>query len=110
MNQEPYVEVRLIQYHYNKDYGDTRVCECGHSYVRHFDPYESMENVGCKYCACDHFKETVTSMILEEQDYDPGLLNNYGGGNVAWWHDYLRNVVHDCNTYWRELIDSYTEK
>lgn len=27
-------------------------------------------------------------MALEE--YDAGLLNDYGGGNVEWWQDYIR--------------------
>lgn len=44
---------------YNPAYGDDKICECGHSYVRHFDPYENMEAVGCKYCQCYEFKENV---------------------------------------------------
>jgi hypothetical protein len=32
-------------------------CECGHVYHRHFDSYENMEPIGCKYCGCWHFKE-----------------------------------------------------
>lgn len=32
-------------------------CECGHSYYRHFDSYDGMEPVGCKYCECWTFKE-----------------------------------------------------
>jgi hypothetical protein len=42
---------------YNPNYGDNRECECGHSYYRHFDSYEQMDAVGCKYCGCSHFKE-----------------------------------------------------
>ncbi len=40
---------------YDKDFGDDRVCECGHKYYRHFDTYENMRPVGCKYCGCDEF-------------------------------------------------------
>ena len=32
-------------------------CKCGHSYERHFDPYQNMDHVGCKYCDCDQFDE-----------------------------------------------------
>jgi hypothetical protein len=32
-------------------------CFCGHSYYRHFDSYEDMEPVGCKYCECMSFEE-----------------------------------------------------
>ena len=42
---------------YNPNYGDDRVCKCGHVYDRHFDPYEEMEPVGCKYCGCSKFEE-----------------------------------------------------
>ncbi len=41
---------------YNANYGDTKECECGHSYYRHFDTYEDMAAVGCKYCGCYEFK------------------------------------------------------
>ena len=46
-----------IKKEYNPNYGDDRICECGHVYYRHFDSYERMENVGCKYCQCYDFKE-----------------------------------------------------
>lgn len=42
--------------------------------------------------------------ILDEQDYDPGLLNDYGGGNVQWWQDYIRAEINRCNEYWRTLL------
>lgn len=42
---------------YNENYGDDRKCICGHTYIRHFDPYEDMEAVGCKYCHCRNFIE-----------------------------------------------------
>ena len=45
--------------------------------------------------------------MLNEQDYDPGILNDYGGGNVDWWLDYIRYEVNCCNEYWRSIIESY---
>lgn len=42
---------------YNPEYGSDRLCACGHPYYRHFDTYEDMEPVGCKYCRCYTFKE-----------------------------------------------------
>ena len=37
----------------------------------------------------------------EIADYDCGLINDYGGGNVQWWQDYLRHEINRCNEYWR---------
>ena len=57
--EKPYIkEVKTITIlHYNPSYGDTRKCECGHIYYRHFDSYEGMAATGCKYCDCHEFKE-----------------------------------------------------
>jgi hypothetical protein len=41
---------------YNRNYGDTRVCKCGHKYYRHFDTHDDMADVGCKYCDCGTFE------------------------------------------------------
>jgi hypothetical protein len=61
MEEKPYIEKTetVITYLYNPKYGDDRICECGHPYHRHFDSYENMETVGCKYCECHFFKEKV---------------------------------------------------
>lgn len=37
----------------------------------------------------------------EIADYDCGIINDYGGGNVQWWQDYLRHEINRCNEYWR---------
>ena len=42
---------------YDPNFGDDRECACGHSYYRHFDSYEDMSPVGCKYCECRRFRE-----------------------------------------------------
>lgn len=42
---------------YDPNYGDGKVCVCGHTYHRHFDSYGNMEPVGCKYCECDKYSE-----------------------------------------------------
>jgi hypothetical protein len=57
--ERPYLEVVTVDTYrrYNSKYGDDRKCKCGHSYFRHFDSYEQMEAVGCKYCVCSVFEE-----------------------------------------------------
>lgn len=57
---DPYKEIVLevvgILKEYNPDFGDDKLCECGHTYYRHFDTYDGMAPVGCKYCGCQEFK------------------------------------------------------
>lgn len=31
--------------------------------------------------------------------YDAGLLNDFGGGNVDWWQDYIRAEVERANDF-----------
>ena len=38
-------------------------------------------------------------------DYDAGLLNDFGGGDVGWWQDYLRAEIGRANDYWRDLYE-----
>ena len=49
-------------------------------------------------------------MITETNEYDSGFLNDYGGGNVAWWHDYIRGEVARCNDFWREQLEQAQEE
>ena len=58
-SENPYIEeeVKTTIRKYNPNYGDERICICGHQYYRHFDTYDNMEPVGCKYCGCNEFKE-----------------------------------------------------
>jgi hypothetical protein len=41
---------------YNPVFGDELPCACGHIYYRHFDPWEDMAPVGCKYCVCQQWR------------------------------------------------------
>ena len=62
--ESPYIVTRKVVvqrlFAYNPNYGDDRICKCGHTYYRHFDPYEEMAAVGCKYCGCGRFQEVQT--------------------------------------------------
>ena len=48
----------------------------------------------------------IREAVLNDADYDAGLLNDFGGGNVNWWQDYLRAEIGRANEYWRALIDN----
>ena len=58
-NEKPYIDIQytVTKKLYNPAYGDDHLCRCGHVYYRHFDTYEEMANVGCKYCFCGNFVE-----------------------------------------------------
>ena len=62
--ERPYLEeiVTTTVYKYNPQYGNERICQCGHTYYRHFDSWADMDNVGCKYCWCHHFDEAVLTL------------------------------------------------
>jgi len=57
--ERPYIlEIEIIKIEkYNPNYGNDRICKCGHSYYRHFDSYQNMDTCGCKYCGCFNFIE-----------------------------------------------------
>ena len=61
--QPVYFRIAKVKYKlkYNPDYGDNRLCECGHAYFRHFDGFEGYKAVGCKYCSCNEFREQIKS-------------------------------------------------
>lgn len=62
---------------YDKSHGDDDECRCGHSYYRHFDTYDSMAPVGCKYCYCGHGYEdgSFTSKTKVNIEYDWFVTN-----------------------------------
>jgi len=57
--EAPYLftEIVVKKRTYNPNYGDFRECQCGHPYHRHFDSYQNMQPIGCKYCPCYVFME-----------------------------------------------------
>lgn len=57
--ERPYIfkeKIQIIRF-YNPNYGDNRICICGHPYYHHFDTYENMADACCKYCGCGEFIE-----------------------------------------------------
>lgn len=42
---------------WDSDHDQQAKCQCSHPYERHFDGYDNMYPVGCKYCECDTFIE-----------------------------------------------------
>lgn len=69
ISEMPYIEdinLKLkLKSKYNPKFGDDKECACGHAYYRHFDSYENMASVGCKYCSCGTFilPEQINSIL-----------------------------------------------
>lgn len=59
-SHEPYIPKKTTKYVWNPDFYDQDAkCSCGHPYDRHFDSYDDMAPVGCKYCVCSHWTKPV---------------------------------------------------
>lgn len=41
--------------------------------------------------------------------YDAGLLNDFGGGDVHWWQDYLRYELNRAHEFYQSQVDSLLE-
>jgi hypothetical protein len=94
IDQNPYlIELREIK-KYNPNYGDDRVCECGHTYYRHFDTYEDMEPRGCKYCVCLEFIESKECPCCKGEGtyYFEGDAHKSGGFVPC----YYKTATHYC--------------
>lgn len=46
---------------------ETKCSSCGHLYYRHFDTYDEMRPVGCKYCDCWLFAVPNKVRMNDEQ-------------------------------------------
>lgn len=47
--------------------------------------------------------EAVMNAELVEE-FDAGLLNDYGGGNVGWWHDYIRAELSRAHDFYASQL------
>jgi len=76
---------------YDKDFGDFKVCSCGHPYHRHFDSYNRMEPVGCKYCECLRFMPKLFSDVVEPVGEIGAIIDENPDLDEKDW-EYLRKV------------------
>lgn len=81
---------------YDPKFGDARLCKCGHAYYRHFDPFEDMAPVGCKYChervaGISHRKEVPVPEGTDIADMSTWTEQD--------WQDYRNNYASICTGY-----------
>lgn len=82
---------------YDEKFGDNKLCLCGHPYYRHFDTYEQMSAVGCKYCSHytpmgNHVKERFCPYFKE--DKGQGIVRDPHGREEDL---YAHAVCNDCD-------------
>lgn len=53
-----------------------------------------------------HHDQCAVNAAPVFNDYDAGLLNDFGGGNVEWWQDYLRAEIERANEWWRSQVEA----
>lgn len=51
--------------------------------------------------------DAVSSLNLDA--YDAGHLNDFGGGNIGWWQDYIRSELGAAHDFYQSQIDNYAE-
>lgn len=102
----------IVSYHlvenrkYNPKYGDDRICKCGHQYYRHFDTYEDMYPIGCKYCDCCTFEELIVpERVKASKTYLDNFIRVYNeaadlthlvGDVMDWLNDETKNTSRDA--------------
>ena len=56
------------------------------------------------YCdILDHLETPIpNNHQVQLEPYDAGLLGNGGGGNVEWWHDYIRAELDRAHDFYQD--------
>jgi hypothetical protein len=86
---EPYLleNIFVIKRKYNPNYDNDKTCICGHPYHRHFDSYENMEAVGCKYCGCNNFEEITEEELREFETMENEFYCDYNCDDCDYQYD-----------------------
>jgi hypothetical protein len=62
---------------------------------------DSLGGLEIKYIRADKMAEM---MIIELDYYDAGLLGDYGGGNVDWWQNYMRDELKRAHEFYQSQV------
>ena len=49
-------------------------------------------------------------MDIQLETYDAGYLNDYGGGNIEWWHWYIRYLLASAYDHYQDQVDNSIER
>ena len=56
-------------------------------------------------CCCGWKQEPAEPEYIVLEEYDAGYLNDYGGGNVSWWHDYIRAELERAYDFYQSQLE-----
>ena len=45
-------------------------------------------------------------MLIDLEEYDAGLLNDFGGGDVEWWQDYIRAELSRAYDFYQSQVEN----
>jgi len=63
---------------------------------------------GPSYSAPDEGGEPCMDCApLQLDRYDAGLLGDGGGGEVAWWQDYIRSELDRAHDFYQDQVDAH---
>jgi hypothetical protein len=71
--------IEEVQNEYDKNFGDEKLCKCGHPYYRHFDTYDDMSPASCKYCKCAKFEERFAELVRISDEANEIMKNKEKG-------------------------------
>lgn len=57
-------------------------------------------------CRCGWKQDTEEPEQIVLEEYDAGYLNDYGGGNVGWWHDYIRAELERAYDFYQSQLEN----
>ena len=60
--------------------------------------------VGNDGCCCGWKQEPDQPEHIVLEEYDAGYLNDYGGGNVSWWQDYIRAELESAYDFYQSQL------
>jgi hypothetical protein len=70
-----------------------------------FHDLTTIQQAGWVLKAAQRFYTTPPAAPVQElTEYDAGLMNDYGGGNVEWWQDYIRYELGCAYEHYKEQL------
>ena len=72
----------------------------------HIMQWSDLELAAVKRYAEQYALQARAQVQSELEPYDAGLLNDFGGGNVEWWQDYIRAELGHAHDFYQSQIDA----